>query len=260
MANYFSEMFRRMGPVTKNLLIINVLVWLFCQLAPYTTVNTLLDYGALHYFDSPGFKVWQPITYMFIHTEFYHLFFNMFALFMFGTMIEWALGRERYLFFYISCGLGAALIQEGVFAVMLSKYHSIFTPEQYDVIVNQFWYALHHGGQVYGTLQELALLQEPAANTIGMIVNGPTIGASGAIYGILLAFGMLWPNRELYIMFIPVPVKAKWVVVGYVVIELAMGLGQIADNVAHFAHLGGMAVGFVILWYWKKKGLFRGWY
>lgn len=244
------EFLRRMGPVTKNLLILNVLIWAFCNLAPVTTSGRLVDLCGLHYFSSPGFRFWQLVSYMFVHVSFTHLLFNMFALVMFGTLIEWALGRERYLFFYLSCGLGAALIQEGVFAAMLSKYHSIFTPEEYDYIIREGWYAMQKG----------LMFTDPSAASLCQIVNSPTIGASGAVYGILLAFAMLWPNRELYIMFIPVPVKAKWVVAGYVVLELAMGLGNVQDNVAHFAHLGGMLVGFVILYYWKKRGLFRGWY
>lgn len=244
------EIFRRMGPVTKNLLIINVIIWLFMAFAPATASDKLMDYCALHYFSSPGFRVWQPITYMFMHAEITHLFFNMFALVMFGTVIEWAIGRERFLVYYLSCGIGAALIQEGVFAIMLSKYHGMFTPEQFHEIITEGWYAMRNSMNFI----------DPTLASLNQLVNAPTIGASGAIFGILLCYAMLWPNRELYIMFIPVPVKAKWVVAGYVVLELAMGLGGVDDNVAHFAHLGGMLVGFLLLYYWNKKGMFRGWY
>jgi len=253
------EYLRRMGPVTKNLLIINLLVWLFCQVAPVNTVESFVNLFGLHYFSSPGFKIWQLFTYMFIQTGFMHLFFNMFALVMFGTVIEYAIGRDRFLFYYLSCGVGAALIQEGVYAAMLHKYYAMFTPDQTDAIINLSWEMMRNGSAMV-TLSEKLLLEDPTAIIFASMVNAPTIGASGAVFGILLAFAMLWPNRPLYIMFIPVPVKAKWVVIAYALIELTQGLGGFNDNVAHFAHLGGMAVGFIIIWYWNRKGTFNGWY
>lgn len=244
------ELLRRMGPVTKNLLILNVLIWAFCALTPASTSARLIDTCALHYFSSPGFRVWQLFTYMFVHVDFWHLLCNMFALVMFGTFIEWAIGRERYIFYYLSCGVGAALIQEGVFAIMISKYQSMFSPEEYSYIIREGWHAMQQG----------LMFVEPNAAALTQLVNAPVIGASGAIFGILLAYAMLWPNRELYIMFIPVPVKAKWVIVGYTVLELSMGIGGVDDGVAHFAHLGGMAVGFVIIYIWNKRHTFSGWY
>ena len=139
------ELLRRMGPVTKNLLILNVLIWAFCALTPASTSARLIDTCALHYFSSPGFRVWQLFTYMFVHVEFWHLLCNMFALVMFGTFIEWAIGRERYIFYYLSCGVGAALIQEGIFAIMISKYQSMFSPEEYDYIIREGWHAMQQG-------------------------------------------------------------------------------------------------------------------
>ena len=183
-------------------------------------------YAALYYWESTDFGVWQLFTYMFVHGGFTHLFFNMFALLMFGGIIERSLGSSRFLFYYISCGVGAALIQEGVFAIMASQYHQMFTPDQVGTIIDQASYLL----------------------------QTPTVGASGAVYGILLAFGVLYPNMRMYIMFIPVPVAAKWVVLGYGVLELTMGLGNLHSSVAHFAHLGGMLIGLLMILYWKKKG------
>jgi membrane associated rhomboid family serine protease len=244
------NMLRQLPPVTKNLLIINVVVWVLMAIVPETSYMRLVNACALHYVSSPGFGAWQLITYMFLHGGFTHLFFNMFALLMFGGIIEWTLGSRRYLFYYISCGLGAALVQLLVFAIMLSKYSSMYQPEEYQYIIEKGWELLQNG----------QIFVDPSASSLALLVNSPTLGASGAIYGILLAFGMLYPNREMYIMFIPVPIKAKWMVLGYVLIELSLGIGAVNDGVAHFAHLGGMLIGFMMLYYWKKRGEFNGWY
>lgn len=246
----FGNIFRQMPPVTKNLLIINVLVWLAMCILPYASQNSIINLGALHYISSPGFGAWQLITYMFLHGGFTHLFFNMFALMMFGGIIEWTLGSRRYLFYYISCGLGAALMQMAVYAIMLVKYQNMFSAEEYNFIITKGWEIMKNN----------QIFTDPSAASLAMLVNSPTIGASGAIFGILLAFGMLYPNREMYIMFIPVPIKAKWMMLGYGLIELFLGAAGVNDGVAHFAHLGGMIVGFVMLYYWKKRGDFSGWY
>lgn len=242
-------MFRNLPPVTKNLLIINVLIFVAMTLFPQIGHN-LDRYCALYYLESPGFKFWQPLTYMFLHGNFTHLFFNMFALLMFGGIIEWTLGSKRFLVYYLSCGIGAAFIQWGVFALMLAKYHQMFPGGEFTQIVDEGW----------RLLQQNKIFVDPTLAKVALMVNGPTVGASGAIYGVLLAFGMLYPNREMYIMFIPVAVKAKWMVIGYAVIELCLGVTGAADNVAHFCHLGGMIFGFLLLWYWKKNGTFQGWY
>ena len=252
------NMLRRLPPVTKNLLIINFILWAVMAFVPGMD-QKLTRYCALYYVECDGFGVWQLFTYMFLHGGFAHLFFNMFALLMFGGIIEMTLGSRRFLFYYLSCGVGAALIQEGVFALMAMRYHEIFTPDQVQIIVQKGWQMWLHGS-VPVTPDQCALLSDPSAQRFIQLMCTPTVGASGAIYGILLAFGMLYPNREMFIMFIPVAVKAKWVVIGYGVLELLMGLGNIDSSVAHFAHLGGMIFGFFMLWYWKKKGTFNGWY
>lgn len=241
------DMFRQMPPVTKNLLIINVLIWAAMAVMPGGTSETLLQFAGLHYFTSPGFGVWQLVTYMFVHANFTHLFFNMFALWMFGGIIEWTLGSRRFLFYYVSCGLGAALLQMGIFALMIGHYDSLFSPDQARWIIDQGWQAMRQG-QIW---------TDPTAARLCLLVNMPVVGASGAIFGVLLAFGMLYPDREMYLMFIPVPIKAKWMVAGYAVLELALGIGAPADGVAHFAHLGGMLIGFFMIWYWKRKSYGR---
>ncbi len=239
----FTSFFSRMSPVTKNLVIINVLVWLFMAVVPSSRVS-IDSFLALHYFTSPGFNIVQLFTYMFIHSGFTHMFLNMFALVMFGSVIENALGSKRFLVYYISCGIGAALIQEGVFGLMIAKYSSMFSPADYQDIISRGFEALKHNMN----------FTDPTAAKLNELVNTPMVGASGAVYGVLLAFGVLFPNQPIYLMFIPVPIKAKWMVVGYVVIELVCGVGGYASSVAHFAHLGGMLVGFLLIMYWKKRG------
>lgn len=233
--------FSAMPPVTKHLIIVNVIIWLAAFISP--DIRGVFErYGALYYFTSSQFNPVQLLTYMFLHFDFWHLFFNMFALFMFGMTLERVLGQSRFLFYYVACGLGAALIQEGVFAIMVNNYASVL-PDAMFVAAEQ--------GRYY--------LGEPASLKLAALINTPVIGASGAVYGILLAFAMIFPNLPLYIMFIPVPVKAKWVVIGYAVIELLQAVSNNpGDNVAHVAHLGGMLVGLVMILYWKRKGSVNG--
>lgn len=241
------RLFQNMPPVTKNLVILNVLFWGVMALVPSLDAK-LSQWFALHYFSSPGFNVAQLFTYMFIHAGFVHLFFNMFMLVMFGGIIERSMGSSRFLFYYISCGLFAALLQMGIYAALLSKYTGMYSPEEYQQIINMGWNYLKDGYN----------FADPTMARINMLVNGSMVGASGAIYGVLLAFGMLYPNQQVYLMFIPVPVKAKWVVIGSGVMELLLGIGNnTADNVAHFAHLGGMIAGVLLILYWKKKGVFN---
>lgn len=242
-------MWRQLPPVTKNLLIINVLIWGAMALVP-PLGRSLERLFALYYVESPGFRAWQLVSYMFLHANITHLFFNMFALFMFGSIIEWTMGSKRFLVYYLSCGIGAALIQEGVVAVMLAKYHGMLDAATFSQVINEGWVLR----------QSMLTFSDPTLASVAMLANTATLGASGAIYGVLLAFGMLYPNREMYLMFVPVPIKAKWMVLGYGAIELLLGVGATGDGVAHWAHLGGMVFGFGLLWYWKKKGVFRGWY
>ncbi len=240
----FRNLFANIPPVTKHLITINLIIWLAMMVFPSTTVNTMMDYGALHYVEAPDFNPIQIVTYMFMHStmSFGHILFNMFALFMFGGMVERAVGSRRFLTYYMICGVGAALVQEVVWAFTLP-----------DMIVS----GLAAQNSVSAEMMRQYLNMNPDA--WGMNFNVfTTIGASGAIYGILLAFGMMFPNVPLYIMFIPVPVKAKWVVLGYGILELLLGVSTARDGVAHFAHLGGMLFGFFVILYWKKKFGSRG--
>ena len=221
--------FRVLPPVVKHLLIINVLLYLATFTMNRFQID-LTDYLGLHFFKASDFKAYQLITYMFMHGNFEHLFFNMFALWMFGNTLENIWGSKRFLWFYMLCGIGAGLCQE---VVQYIQY--VTTLAQYDSVN-------FGGGQVISMANYLNMLN--------------TVGASGAIYGLLLAFGMMFPNSMIYLYFF-VPIKAKWFVIGYAVIELVSGFIG-GGNVAHFAHLGGMLFGLILILVWKKKGRLYG--
>lgn len=248
-----NSIFRNIPQVTLNLLILNTLIWLFMSLIP--AANQVLTRNlALFYFSSPGFQPFQLISYMFLHStsNFGHLFFNMFALFMFGGTIERTMGSARFLFYYLTCGICAALVQMGVFAYVINGIENTIADPQ---LCRE---TIDHGWEVFRqTGHNIAWPAYPELSLLNSYVNTPLVGASGAIYGVLLAFGFLFPNAPIYIFFIPIPIKAKWLIIGYFVLELAYGLGGVADSVAHFAHLGGMIFGFLLLLYWKKKGVFN---
>ena len=234
-----------MPPVTKNLIIINAIMWVATMLLGQRGLVDLTDYLGLHFWQGSDFHLYQFFTYMFMHDSssfsagFTHIFFNMFSLWMFGMLLERVMGAKRYLFFYITCGLGAALVQELVWQFTWPNILAGINNVETDVINKAIT-----SGEIDGRF-----LNQFFNNLI-------TVGASGAVFGILLAFGMLFPNMPLYIMFIPIPVKAKWAVLGYGLFELFFGVTGTMDNVAHFAHLGGMLFAVMILLYWKKKGVF----
>lgn len=240
------SIFSALPPVTKNLIIINFIVWLAMLIVPSRLGVDFIAMGGLHYFKAPDFNPVQLITYMFMHSTdtFAHLFFNMFTLWMFGVTLERVLGSSRYLFFYISVGIGAALFQELVWSFTWERQLLSWVGRSTGYPMDILREALHSG--------ELTEWQDYFLNRFDV-----TIGASGAVYGILLAFGMLFPNRPLYLMFVPVPIKAKWMVIGYGIIEILLGVGG-NDGVAHFAHLGGMIFGFFLIYYWKKSGAVKG--
>ena len=250
-----TSFFSQIPPVTKNLIIINLIVWLAMFILPGRLGVGLENYGGLHYFHAADFNPAQLITYMFMHStqSFAHIFFNMFSLWMFGMTLERTLGSARFLFYYISCGVGAALVQE--FIWMLT-WEDTFVR----LLSTNFHLDFPEAKEYLQQMTASAEGKEWLARNMNIFI---TIGASGAVYGVLLAFGMLFPNAPLYLFFIPVPIKAKWMVIGMGAIELLIGLSESAgkaDGVAHFAHLGGTIFGFLIILYWKKKGTFHGTY
>lgn len=212
-----------MPTIVKNILIINVLMYLATITLTRFNID-LTDVLGLHFFRASDFRIYQIITYMFMHANFGHLFFNMFALWMFGNTLENLWGSKRFLLFYMVCGIGAGLCQELVqyiqYTTSLAQYSTV-----------------NLGGQIV------------TMDTYLNMMN--TVGASGAVYGLLLAFGMMFPNSMIYFYFL-IPIKAKWFVIGYAVIELITGLTGF-DNVAHFAHLGGMLFGLLLILYWRKN-------
>ncbi|HRP88897.1 MAG TPA: rhomboid family intramembrane serine protease [Edaphocola sp.] len=228
-----SQQFRPVGsfsilpPVIKNLIIINVIIYLL-KIA-LQNMNFDLDYLlGLFYWESPYFRFWQPLTHIFMHGNFTHLLFNMFALWMFGNVVENVLGTKKFLILYFVSGFGAALCQ-------LMVYH----------------YQLHDLVQLIQTYPDQYGAYLTSRNSP---LNVPMIGASGAVFGVLFAFGFMFPNQLIYFYFL-FPIKAKYFIAGYAALELFSGLkGNINDNVAHFAHLGGMLFAYLLFVYWKKNG------
>lgn len=232
-------------PVTRNLLIINVLVFLAYALLKSVP---MLEYLALFYYKSPYFMPHQFITYMFMHGSFGHLFFNMFALFMFGRTLEMVWGPKRFLIYYLATGIGASLLHLLIVHAQVLSLEGMVSPD----VLHNFYSSIT--SNVQPTMEELGVLKK-----IAQTINVPMVGASGAIFGILVGFGMLFPNAELMMIPIPIPIKAKYFVIGYGALELFLGLSNSpSDNVAHFAHLGGLLTGLIFLLYWKKKGTLHG--
>jgi membrane associated rhomboid family serine protease len=222
--------FQTIPPVIKNLIIVNALVFFAQQIfgnGPFDPINNLF---ALHDIRSEFFRPHQIITHMFMHGGWTHILFNMFALWMFGSILENLWGSKRFLVFYLSCGLGAAFLHLG----------SLYVEMANDVArLNQM---------SLGGVSDARTYYDLLAK-----VNAPTVGASGAVFGCLAAFGYLFPNSLIYLYFF-IPIKAKWFVIMYAALELWLGVNNSAgDNVAHWAHLGGALVGFLLVLYWNKK-------
>lgn len=223
---------RQITPIVKNLLIINLLCYVAFEVLSRSRGIDINDMLGLHYVGASSFRPWQFVTYMFMHHDLMHLFFNMFALWMFGCIIEQTMGFRRFLTYYLVCGIGAGLCQE---VAQLIQYSSM---EHVSVAIN-------NGELIQGDF----VLTDRGAMDINW---WGTVGASGAIYGILLAFAMYFPNNEMFIIPIPFPIKAKYMVLGYVVIEVMAQISpRMNDNVAHLAHLGGMVFGLLLILYWR---------
>ena len=204
----------------KNLIIINVLVMIMTSL----NENFMYEKFALFYPTSPFFHWWQPLTHMFMHGGFWHLFFNMYTLFIFGSVLERVWGTKKFLIFYFVTGFGAALVHTGV-----------------EWIQMQYWMTQAAEGSM------------TALNSIHALKVTPTVGASGAIYGLLMGYAMLYPDSIMSLVFPPISMKAKWFVLIFAGIELLTGVTGTGGGIAHFAHLGGLIFGFILIMYWKKK-------
>ena len=231
MSAYRQSPFSNITPVVKNLLIINIIFFVAAYLL--RNVFDMDRWLAVYYFNSPNFKLWQIISYMFMHGNLMHILFNMLALYFFGPILEYSVGAKRFLNLYFICGIGAIILQWIVQAIQV---HGIT------------------GGLViaHPELDSSYMAFGQAAQQLYNIYNTPIVGASGAIFGLLVAFAMLYPNMEMMILFLPIPTKAKYLVPGYILIEIWSGVGQQSgDNVAHFAHIGGALFGFLVVKFWR---------
>ena len=272
---YSPQGFRMLPNGVKHLLIINILFYLAAVVFRSSLNIDLDNWLALYYIGSDMFRPWQYITYMFMHGSMEHIFFNMFALWMFGYILENFWGTKRFVIFYLLCGIGAGLVHSAVIGLTsapvladINNYATNPSPEaliqiyneHFQNIINPRWItevtnAWRNGmSGDFGYQTTEALMQIYTERIIGI----PTVGASGAVYGILLAFGMMFPEERIYLYFL-VPLKAKWFVIGYAAIELVTGVLGTNDGIAHFAHLGGMLVGLILILLWRKHDRDRYW-
>lgn len=221
--------------VTRNLIFINLIVWLAQLVLPKSLGFDITDWGALHFYYGSAAHFYQYITYMFLHStdSLMHILNNMFMLWMFGSVIERYWGPKRFLIYYLITGITAALTQQIVWAIDLSSVTS--------------------GAYQFVNLGNNQII--PAAEFLNMPT---TVGASGAVFGLLLAYGMLFPNSEMYYLFLPIPIKAKYIVLLFGAYELFSGVHATGSNVAHFAHLGGMIGGIILILLWRRKKIISG--
>jgi membrane associated rhomboid family serine protease len=240
--NGYGRSFLALPPVVKNIILINVLM----LIANWTAKSVFgIDLSAilgLYYPKSEQFMPLQILTHMFMHANFMHLFFNMFALYMFGGILENIWGPKRFFIYYMVCGLGAAFVHESVIMFQYNRFMNIISPDQLQMVLND--------GAAY--LNEGKVFTNETMMNLQKLLNIPTVGASGAVFGVLLAFGVLFPNTQLMLLFPPIPIKAKYFVIGYGAIELWLAVTQPGSNIAHAAHLGGMLFGYILIRYWRK--------
>lgn len=211
----------RVPVAVKNIIIINILV----MIMTYLNETLMVEKFALFYPTSPFFHWWQPVTHMFMHSGFWHILFNMYTLYIFGSTLERVWGPKKFLIFYFVTGIGAAAIHTGV-----------------EWIQMQSW------------ITQAAEGSQSALVSIHQLKMTPTLGASGAIYGVLMGYALLYPDSMLVLFFPPIPIKAKWMVLIFAAIELVTGVTGTGGGIAHFAHLGGLIFGFILIRFWKKKG------
>lgn len=240
--NGYGRGFFGMTPVVKNIILINIVMFLAFTVGYRAFGTNLNEILGLYFPKSDSFKPVQILSHMFMHANFMHIFFNMYALFIFGQALENVWGPRRFLLYYLVTGLGAALIHESVIALEYNKLVNALSPDTVQAIINEGGTLLAEG-KTYGDM---------AAQSLQVLLNTPTVGASGAVYGILLAFGILFPNTQLMIIFPPIPIRAKYFVLIYGALEIILAFTQPGSNIAHFAHLGGMLFGFLLIRYWRK--------
>ena len=229
--------------MVKNLIILNILFFFATYVMEASFGMDISKYLALYLPSSEHFRPYQFISHMFMHGSLSHIFFNMFALWMFGRVLESVWGGKRFFIFYFVTGIGAALIYSLVNYIEFSVVKAKMTPEQIETVLREGYNAFEQGKNFVN----------PLMGKMNQFLNIPTIGASGAVFGVLLGFGMLFPNTQLMLLFPPIPIKAKYFVIFYGVLELFLAFSQPGSNIAHVAHLGGMVFGFILIKYWGKN-------
>jgi membrane associated rhomboid family serine protease len=240
--NGYGRGLSRITPVVKNIIFINIIMLLAYYAAIRVFNVDLIQILGIHFPKSEAFKPIQIITHMFMHAGFMHLFFNMFALYMFGQILENVWGPKRFIIYYFVTGLGAMLLYELVIAIQYNKIMGIISPDQLqDVMDNGYRYFLEHKAYL-----------DPVKRELQTLLYTPTVGASGAVFGVLLAFGVLFPNTQLMLLFPPIPIKAKYFVMIYGGIELYLAVTQPGSSIAHAAHIGGMLFGYILIRIWRK--------
>ena len=236
---------RTITETVKHLLIINVIFFV----ASISLGDLVYDLFALHYPSNPKFQIWQPLTHMFMHGDIGHIFFNMFGLYMFGTPIEQMWGRKKFIFFYLSTGFGAAAFQLLLYYFQINQVSNVLLAE--GLTGNQITAFFQTSDLPYDIVERIG--REKLLSGLSAF-NGVMVGASGALYGILVAFAFLFPNARLMLLFPPIPVKAKILVPILILSDLFFGFTSYSIGpIAHFAHVGGAITGLVMLWYWKKN-------
>ncbi len=256
----------QLTPAAKNILIINGIIFILSDFVGLRSY--IIESFGMRYFHSENFQPYQILTYMWVHGGFGHLFSNMFSVLIFAPILERVWGSKKFLIYYLATGIGAGILYSGInyyenysFEVKVKSYEQNPSPESFRKLV------LNNSSEYYNQLYDFidSYEQNPSSSNDNLSIayandllkvksDVPMVGASGAVFGILLAFAMLFPNMELMLLFLPIPVKAKYVVLVYGIYELWSEINRMpGDNVAHFAHLGGMLIGYLILKYWKRK-------
>ena len=256
----------QLTPAAKNILIINGIIFILSDFVGLRSY--IIESFGMRYFHSENFQPYQILTYMWVHGGFGHLFSNMFSVLIFAPILEKVWGSKKFLIYYLATGIGAGILYSGInyyenysFEIQVKSYEQNPSPESFRKLV------LNNSSEYYNQLYDFidSYEQNPSSSNDNLSIayandllkvksDVPMVGASGAVFGILLAFAMLFPNMELMLLFLPIPVKAKYVVLVYGIYELWSEINRMpGDNVAHFAHLGGMLIGYLILKYWKRK-------
>lgn len=235
--NGYGRGFLNMTPVVKNIILLNVVVFVAYYIGARAFNIDLREILGIYFPKSESFTPIQIISHMFTHADFMHIFFNMYALFIFGQALENVWGPKRFLTYYFVTGLGALFLHESVIAIQYTYLSRMLTPEAVQTVINE---------GMSGEYSNIVM------QSLQALLNTPTMGASGAVFGILLAFGVLFPNTQLMIIFPPIPIRAKYFVLIYGALELILAFTQEGSNIAHFAHIGGMLFGYLLIRYWRK--------